>query len=447
MLTFVLLAYSMMALLMESVPSFLETWIECLGDLARYRMAIEEADLRDREIWSGVARMWYNKAADRSPKIGRIQHHLAVLARPNIVQQLYYYSKALVSVTPFYNARESIMLLFTPFLDNAELGTQKHSPIEIAFVRANAVLFTEASQAEYRALMVQFSNGLDNHIARTSARFRVQGPELMCALIAATLEFGSYSSPLMRLFFKEHRRQMKLSGQDPDLAEEPESAKTQLDCPIDFLKASFQEGRGRLADSTRLPAGRLYTFYDESSSVPPTVVFKGSLDTAAIACETIGLVVSKVAVRIGDKNILPFMHVLLGWLYSLVSIPEAMEFVEAYMPWDKLVVFLNTLGRSGIVEANIEKSEFPQTFSGTGRQLPEDFVMRGMLWAQLYLPFDHFHGQVLDEDERTLELPSQAPPRVERCLWAAEKLARVSDHDGVQVVKLIKAAVGKILEL
>jgi hypothetical protein len=37
MLAFVYIAYSMMALLMESVPSFLETWIECLGDIARYR--------------------------------------------------------------------------------------------------------------------------------------------------------------------------------------------------------------------------------------------------------------------------------------------------------------------------------------------------------------------------------------------------------------------------
>jgi hypothetical protein len=114
MLTFVYLAYSMMAL-MESVPSFEGTWIECLGDLARYWMAIEETDLRDREVWSGVARMWYNKAADKPPNAGRIQHHLAVLARPDIVQQLFYYSKALVSVAPFQNARESIMLLFNPF--------------------------------------------------------------------------------------------------------------------------------------------------------------------------------------------------------------------------------------------------------------------------------------------------------------------------------------------
>jgi hypothetical protein len=51
MLAFVYLAYSMMALLMESVPSFVETWIEYLGDLARYRIAIEEA-IFEIEIYS-----------------------------------------------------------------------------------------------------------------------------------------------------------------------------------------------------------------------------------------------------------------------------------------------------------------------------------------------------------------------------------------------------------
>jgi hypothetical protein len=49
MLAFLYLAYSMMALLYETVPGFEETWAECLGDLARYRMAIEEEDVRDRE--------------------------------------------------------------------------------------------------------------------------------------------------------------------------------------------------------------------------------------------------------------------------------------------------------------------------------------------------------------------------------------------------------------
>lgn len=45
-LDFIYIAYSMMTLLLESVTTFCKTWIECLGDLARYRMAVEEFDER-----------------------------------------------------------------------------------------------------------------------------------------------------------------------------------------------------------------------------------------------------------------------------------------------------------------------------------------------------------------------------------------------------------------
>ncbi|KAG0642785.1 hypothetical protein HOY80DRAFT_1134282 [Tuber brumale] len=44
------LAYSMMAFLYETVPAFGNTWVECLGDLGRYRMAIEDDDVRDTEF-------------------------------------------------------------------------------------------------------------------------------------------------------------------------------------------------------------------------------------------------------------------------------------------------------------------------------------------------------------------------------------------------------------
>jgi hypothetical protein len=83
MLAFVYLAYSMLALEMESAPSIEETWIENLGDLARYRMAVEEADPRDREVWLGVSRMWHHMAADERLDTGSIPPPLAVQARLN----------------------------------------------------------------------------------------------------------------------------------------------------------------------------------------------------------------------------------------------------------------------------------------------------------------------------------------------------------------------------
>ena len=51
MLSLTDLAYQMIALLYETVRSFTDTWIECLGDLARYRMAIEEEKV-SRFIWA-----------------------------------------------------------------------------------------------------------------------------------------------------------------------------------------------------------------------------------------------------------------------------------------------------------------------------------------------------------------------------------------------------------
>lgn len=112
----------MLALLMKSVPSSEIAWMEVLGDLAKYRIAIEEAGTRIYEVWANVARKWYDKVADREPNVGRIQHHIAVLARPNIVQHLFYYSKALMSVRPFPKAREGVMLSFNPFLANGDVG-------------------------------------------------------------------------------------------------------------------------------------------------------------------------------------------------------------------------------------------------------------------------------------------------------------------------------------
>jgi hypothetical protein len=38
-------------------------------------------------------------------------------------------------------------------------------------------------------------------------------------------------------------------------------------------------------------------------------------------------------------------------------------------------------------------------------------------------------GQIVDEDERNLELPSHAAPRAERCLWLEVQLASVSHRE------------------
>lgn len=168
MLTFIYLAYGMMALLYETVAAFRDVWVECLGDLARYRMAIEETDVKDRETWTNVARSWYCKASDKAPSTGRLYHHLAILARPKAVQQLYFYVKSLCVPIPFPTAKESITSLFDPLL----LGDSSNlTPIDAAFVRSHAILFTGKDEDKLDASIDQFLGLLDSEIGRLTKRW------------------------------------------------------------------------------------------------------------------------------------------------------------------------------------------------------------------------------------------------------------------------------------
>ncbi len=131
MLAFIYIAYSMMALLYETVPALENTWIECLGDFGKYRIAIDEDGARDREIWSNVANSWYNKASDKSPHVGRLYHHMAILARPYTLEQLSLYVRALTCTSPPMSARASIMSLFAPVvhtkIDYGESRLDRHT--------------------------------------------------------------------------------------------------------------------------------------------------------------------------------------------------------------------------------------------------------------------------------------------------------------------------------
>lgn len=164
MLTFIYLAYSMMALLHETVPAFEDTWIECLGDLGRYRMAIEGDDIRDREVWTNVSRHWYTKASDKAPTTGRLYHHLAILARPNALQQLHYYVKSLCV------------------------------PIPLRSATAHDIPFT----ANATELCGDFLKRLDGHIERTTRRWLESGYSTGIDLACSLLEYGDERNILIR---------------------------------------------------------------------------------------------------------------------------------------------------------------------------------------------------------------------------------------------------------
>ncbi|KAL8290867.1 hypothetical protein RB598_006232 [Gaeumannomyces tritici] len=365
MLSFIYLAYSMMALLYETVPAFEDTWIECLGDLSRYRMAIEDDDVHDRNVWTAVSRSWYSKASDKAPTTGRLHHHLAILARPDVVAQLFYYLKSLTVAIPFKSARDSILTLFEPVIS----GSQSKLPaINRAFIQVHAVLFTNKNEQILEGALKEFRDNLDLEIARSTRKWLKPGYEIALSNTAAVLGHGSANNALMKA-----------------------------------IAASRPEDSG--ADSTMEGAA------DDEIEWPLRVqqAVKFSQDTDKI-----------VMARLGDPNILSYLHARLFFMYAMSSIDVAMGRLELAFPWHLLCLSLNSFIPDFEHPETYESAEFPKTPT---KPLPEDWALRGLVWTEHAFPAEHFKIDKSEDDERDFETPSLGDHRRERGLWLACRIA------------------------
>ncbi|KAJ5304599.1 uncharacterized protein N7443_004259 [Penicillium atrosanguineum] len=383
MLNFINLAYSMMTLLLESVSAFRDTWIECLGDLARYRMAVEESDMRDREVWAGVSRYWYNQDADRNPDVGRIQHHLAVLARPDVLQQLFYYTKALVSVRPFPNARESVILLFNPYN-----GQPLHQLTMVtAFIATHGVLFTRGPTEQFIILANHFLALLRREIRRLSRQGQ-QGVYMMSCNFASMLQYGEPEAVMAMEFSKQ--REIETVDEAHAFA-------------LEWTRGS--DNAGPSSESATVTIDRIST----------QMAFQGS----CLAFHTLAVLLDQM----GDPNIYPSVHTSLAFIWCLALHPPAMQQLEQMIPWPAIAQFLNTLFRPDTIVAKVEHASFPLFNDGTIQQLPEDFLIHGQAWSQLYYPEKFFEGAPSEDERPIIEDPSAAIPRRHRCLWLGAKIA------------------------
>lgn len=138
-------------------------------------MAIEDDDIRDRDTWTSVSRLWYSKASDKAPTTGRLYHHLAILARPNALQQLFYYTKSLCVPTPFASARDSIMTLFDPILKAPNTQNTRLIPIDAAFVKSHGILFSGRSLEQFDSTVEEFVSKLDRHINHSARKWMETG--------------------------------------------------------------------------------------------------------------------------------------------------------------------------------------------------------------------------------------------------------------------------------
>ena len=162
-----------------------------------------------------------------------------------------------------------------------------------------------------------------------------------------------------------------------------------------------------LNTSSSLKAGEQVRFSELSKPIELDEQAKLAFDASChLFFETFKIVLQ----RPYDKNTQPFLHVTLSFLQTLLSFRRFMDdlphsskyvlhrFLER-TPWQLIANSCNTSLKLEEFGAHFETLEFlsPEK-SGESGCLPEDYLLWGMIWAQLYYPSNHFENANQDEE-------------------------------------------------
>ncbi|KAK3068969.1 hypothetical protein LTR53_013047 [Teratosphaeriaceae sp. CCFEE 6253] len=399
MLSFIYLAYQMMALLYETVPGFLDTWIECLGDLARYRMAIEE-DKEPHAQWGCVAASWYIKASDRHPQIGRLYHHLAILERPSL-RKFACYGKSLTCVVPFPNAGDSLHTLCVPIAEEAQPARPIGLLSEASFCKLHALIFLKAPDSVLREA---YGTAMSFLAQPEAFRWRDCGVPLAVANISALLGHGSPVNPLRIACDRFIQRTLQRQRPAPS-GINPVAMKS---CVLpETPAAALEESRRLLQFSKDVTLASLHTAVRCLSGT----AFKDSLAFVGVMfCFVHFMCQAKQ-----DTQRDPELNMSL----SLVFGPDEIA-------WADVARYLNQLAQQYAVTSRLVQSAQRGTWPekpGEAKPLPEDYSIRGLVWAYFSFCPGWFDT---DEDQdwvRTVEMASTHRARADRVLYHGLRLA------------------------
>ncbi|KAH6951011.1 hypothetical protein BKA56DRAFT_506076 [Ilyonectria sp. MPI-CAGE-AT-0026] len=195
------------ALLYENVPYLANTWMECMGDLARCGMAFEEGEDEASENWRIIGCEWYSRLSRQSPTTGRFYFHLAVVTTDDCLRRLFYYIKSLCAQDPFPSESDSVAKLFRSTSDR-----QFHE-VDAAFVRAHIILSSgKGHEKEFYAAIGVVLNGLNGRIEEKGTSWQEAGCFMAIATACSVLVYGGELNVLSRAMSKSAASDIATEG-------------------------------------------------------------------------------------------------------------------------------------------------------------------------------------------------------------------------------------------
>ncbi|KAF8638491.1 hypothetical protein AX16_010474 [Volvariella volvacea WC 439] len=419
--SFIYYAYTFYTGLFEepNLADFKSGWLEALGDLARYRMAVAvmvnshsfggnrltAASLSEvatqapkpdqggpksvsdivariddsappsvgiaaaralevepeKERWRQIARDWYSKGLAELPGGGKLHHHLGLLCREVETEELkgaYHFLKSLTAQQPFMTARESILPIWS-----VAAQTRRSLPdarVSELFVMLHGMLFTNIQLDDFHPTL-----------ARLIERLAIDGADerewIMMGIIniTALLEYGKPTS-LIRTIRVANAATVKVMSKS-------RPADERMD-----------------VDEVGKPDGMMtvpHTHANQPSPAPSDVDDAPEPPTAFTLALQLTFSMLSFALRnplrkpnSHSKPLLnPYIGIILTFLTTMAKKNGVLDVLERSIPWEELADFFQTVPRS-IVVSQLDK-KWTMLTSDCRPPLNEDWCMRGMEWV------------------------------------------------------------------
>ncbi|OAV94442.1 hypothetical protein PTTG_03077 [Puccinia triticina 1-1 BBBD Race 1] len=378
--------------------------------------ALGDWDCEEQEIWRATAKDWYAKGLADNPATGRLHHHLALLSKGDELRTLYHYCKSLTAAHPYLPARESIL----PFFEQEHQSRRSRPEVSIndLFVHLHGMLFTKIQLDDFDSELARFMEKLTEDrflsdkngrrgsgrqpgdiIARstmTNASWVMMGTINICAILQYGLEDGviratqhtAQKSHDVHSRPNNHRAAAKgPAGNSKQATIAPQaillSNSASVNPPIEPRKTTRS-----ISSEDGIPTDQ----FDEEHKaimIKRTEVNDADEESDPIvfvwAAKFTFEIFKEVLQQNPTEEVCPYLTIILTFIGSLCHNGRAMRKLERFIPWDRLVIYLNQIRTSVPVRA---PSTVPARESSgsshcrlTGFPLLEDWCLRGMDWA------------------------------------------------------------------